>query len=308
MIDILLAVYNGEKYLKAQLDSIFSQTFKDFKIIIGDDNSSDSTYDIIKDYIKRFPGKIEYHKNEENSGSPARNFFSLVKHSSAEFMMTCDHDDVWLPEKVALTFDKMKKLQENKGKNTPLLVHTDLKVVDENLKQISPSMFSLQKLNKEAKSLRELIVQNNVTGCTMMINRSLAEKVEFMPKEALMHDWWFALVAAAFGEIDFVDKSTILYRQHSSNQVGAKSVGELSFLAKRMSQKEEIKKAIYGTIEQAQKFLEVFEKTLNEEDKHILKEYVSIKEKNKINKIATLLRGSYLKYGLVRKVGQILYI
>lgn len=308
MVDILMAVYNGERYLKEQLDSIFSQTYKDWRLLIIDDASTDNTKQILFEYRDKYPDKIELFFNNENQKAPQKVFFKLIQDSSAEYIATCDHDDVWLPDKLELTLGKMKELEEKWGTDFPLLVHTDLKVVDEKLDVISPSMLKSQKLNSNAQSMRDFMVQNHVTGCTMMINRQLANIVKRLPDEALMHDWWFALVASAFGAIGFVDKPTILYRQHGGNQVGAKSVSQMSFLAKRIADKTATKLAMDKTYLQAAAFLKEYKKELSPRQRDMLLKYANIPKQNKFGRLWTLCSQNYFKYGFVRKIGQFLYI
>lgn len=307
MIDILMAVYNAENYLAEQLDSIFAQTFQDWRLIIGDDGSQDSTMQIVRQYQSEHPDKITYYSSDQNGSSPQKNFFRLICCSKSPYLMTCDHDDVWLPEKVEKTWQEMQRL-EQKFPGTPVLVHTDLKVVDQNLNVISESMFSSQKLNRSAHTLRELIVQNHVTGCTMMINRALADKVTRLPEEALMHDWWYALAAAAFGEIGFVDEPLILYRQHGANQVGAKSASDLGALASRAVHKREVQQAMNNTYTQAKAFLKQYESELSKEDKQLLISYLSIPAKSKLHRWQTLISRRFYKYGFARKIGQFIYI
>lgn len=151
--------------------------------------------------------------------------------------MFCDHDDVWKPRKVEMTVRRMMELEQANGQDIPLLVHTDLVVADENLKVLSDSMFRSQNLNRKGNRLNNLLVQNNVTGCTMMVNKALVDMVGPAPKHAVMHDWWMALIAACFGKIGFVRQATILYRQHHANEVGAKNARSLSYNARRLAER-----------------------------------------------------------------------
>lgn len=217
MVTILLATYNGERYLEEQIESILQQTCTDWKLIIQDDCSSDGTAVIALKYVKRNPDKIRFVKREFPSGYAKNNFFSMLKLAKSDYVMTCDQDDVWLPTKVQVSMSEMHRLEAEQGCNRPLLVHTDLKVVDYNLSIIAESMFKRQNLDNRRDKLNNLLVQNIVTGCTTMVNRALLDMVYETPKEAVMHDRWFALIACAFGKIGFVDQSTVLYRQHGSN-------------------------------------------------------------------------------------------
>lgn len=307
MVDILLATYNGEKYLCSQIDSIFAQTYVDWKIMVIDDCSTDKTCSIIMEYINKYPGKIELYRNSENSGNPALNFFKLLGMSTSEYVMFCDQDDVWLENKIDITINAMKRLESENG-HLPVLVHTDLKVVDSKLNVLSDSMFKYQKLNSNAKTLKEIIVQNNVTGCTVMLNRKLISMCCNIPENVIMHDWWVALIAAAFGVIGFVNESTILYRQHESNQVGSKDASSVLFLVNKFLHGGEIKKSMASTYSQCEAFLSRYFNDLSLKQKNMLESYLMVDCGNKLKRVKRLLCGGFLKYGFVRKLGQIIYI
>lgn len=132
MIEILLATYNSEKYLTDQLDSLFEQTFEDWHLTVQDDGSTDKTVDILRKYAAVYPEKMTVHVNEKNLGGAKYNFYDMLLKADADYVMTCDHDDVWLPDKMERTMATMKDLEAQNAPDIPLLVHTDLTVVDEN--------------------------------------------------------------------------------------------------------------------------------------------------------------------------------
>ncbi len=307
MIDILLAVYNSEKYLAQQLDSIFSQTYTNWRILIVDDYSSDKTCNIIEKYKQKYPEKIVLYKNSRNVGNPALNFFKLLKMSTSEYAMFCDHDDVWLCDKIELTLIAMKQ-KESQNPDLPILVHTDLKVVDRNLNVLAESMILAQKLNPNAKTLKQLVVQNNVTGCAAMLNRKLVLMAASVPKGAVIHDWWVALTASAFGAIEFVNRPTILYRQHGANQVGFKNASKISYVFNRFLNKHEIKSSVLKTYIQCRSFLNRYRKILSPDQKKLLESYLQVGHGNKLQRVSKLVYGGFLKHGFFRKLGQIIYI
>lgn len=234
---ILLATYNGEKYLKEQLDSILNQTYTNWILWIHDDNSQDSTVAIVKEYRGRFPQKIIYIDDAISTGGAKENFSFLLNHIDTEFdyLMFSDQDDVWLPDKIELFVNKMHEA-EIKYSELPLLVFSDLKVVDSNLTTISDSMVDSQKLNPSiANYLHFLKCGNVITGCAMMINKKAYEVSIPIPKNALMHDWWVGIVVSKYGKNIYLDKQTILYRQHESNSIGYKKFSFLKVLKKILS-------------------------------------------------------------------------
>ena len=301
LVSILLAVYNGEKYLKEQIESILSQTYKDIKIIIRDDGSSDESKNIINNYCNLYPDKI-FSISGNPTGSAKLNFAELLKNCDSEYIMFCDQDDVWLPSKIELTLNAMKS-SENEG-NTPVLVHTDLQVADENLGIVSPSFFEFNCLKQDNMTLPRLLVQNYVTGCTIMINRALKQKCGDIPPECLMHDWWLALVALMFGKLVFCNDSTILYRQHCENQVGAKAAYGLSFIKQKLATIKKVKETYNATYAQAEALIKRYGEGLSLEQRKILKTYCDMKNMRKFKKIRTINKFGFKKCTKMRVMGQ----
>jgi len=222
MIDILLATYNGEKYLSPQIDSIITQTYKDWQLLIRDDLSTDNTVNIIKNYTCKYPDKIRLIEDNKGHLGLVQNFGALLELALSEYIMFCDQDDIWLPNKIELTLNTMKAAGQT-WPNTPLLVHTDLKVVDEMLKPIAESFWKLHRISPESDcQLKKIIYRNIVTGCTVMINKKAKEISMPFPPEARIHDWWIALNVVKYGKIIHIAMPTVLYRQHIANLIGAK--------------------------------------------------------------------------------------
>lgn len=305
MVTVLLAVYNGEKYLKQQIDSIMGQTVRDIKIIIRDDGSTDNSLQIIDDYCNKYPQTISKLEGTP-TGSAKQNFAELLKNCDSDYIMFCDQDDVWLPQKVEKTFAAMKSA-EGDGK-MPVLVHTDLKVVDQNLDVISPSFFNFQKLIQDDITLSGLLVQNYVTGCTIMINRALKEKCGAIPQSCIMHDWWFALAAVAFGRLVCVNEPTMLYRQHSGNQVGAKASYGIAFIKRKLATLDKVRENYNATYTQAKTFLDCYGNLLESEQKKIIDLYCRIPQMNKFEKIRTIQKYGFKKCTRLRVIGQYFFV
>ncbi|MCC9888180.1 glycosyltransferase family 2 protein, partial [Streptococcus agalactiae] len=215
---ILMATYNGEKFLAQQIESIQKQTFKEWNLLIRDDGSSDKTCDIIRNFTAK-DSRIRFiNENEHHNLGVIKSFFTLVNYEVADFYFFSDQDDVWLPEKLSVSLEAAK----HKASDVPLLVYTDLKVVNQELNILQDSMIRAQSHHANTTLLPEL-TENTVTGGTMMINHALAEKW-FTPNDILMHDWFLALLAASLGEIIYLDLPTQLYRQHDNNILGARTM------------------------------------------------------------------------------------
>lgn len=227
-VDVLLATYNGSKYLVEQLESILAQTYPNVRILISDDGSTDATMEILRQYHARWGTRLVLLPNPSAGKGVIRNFENLMLASLddglASWVVFSDQDDVWYPEKIAVTLSEMRRTEGSDGRNTPCLVHSDLVVVDEELAVLSPSFARYQRMMPGACSPLSLLSVNQVTGCTMMVNRALLQMALPLPTETIMHDWWCALISGS-GRRSFIDTPLMLYRQHGANQVGAKDRG-----------------------------------------------------------------------------------
>lgn len=219
MIAILLATYNSEKYIRAQIESLLNQSIVDWRLYIRDDCSTDNTCQIIHEYHFKFPNKIFVIDNQRKSLGAYLNFVSILKEIEADYYMFCDHDDVWLPEKIEVSMNRMKE-EEKTG--VPVIVHTDMKVVDQDLNVISNSFWAYSNLLPEHTSFLEMVLCNSANGCTMLFNQAAKEVALPNIKFATMHDMLLnQSVAANNGVITAIKKPTVLYRQHVDNVVGA---------------------------------------------------------------------------------------
>lgn len=307
-IYLLISTYNGEKYLKEQLDSIFSQSYKNFEVIARDDGSNDGTIEILNSY------NIELLSSCENLGVK-KSFEKLLQYAfennDAKYFMFCDQDDVWDKDKILKTLEKMQELENLYGNKIPLLVHTDLEVVNKKLETLSVSMWRSEHINPKANTLNKLLIQNTITGCTMMINRTLASKSLSISNKAIMHDWWIGLIATAFGEIGFIDESTMKYRQHGKNDTGAKNYNYKNIVAKiiELIFDDKSKKMFMAkNIVQSEEFLKEFKEQLDGNSRIILENFSTIKEKPYLQRVSIILKYKLFKYGIIRNMGLLLKI
>ena len=232
-----------------------------------------------------------------------------VKNTDADYFMFCDQDDIWKSDKIEKTIDTMKELEKTNS-DLPLLVHTDLEVVDEKLNVLNKSFWKYEKRDPSLNSINRLIMQSTVTGCTMMINRKLAELSFPVSENSIMHDWWISMVASSFGKIAYLEESTISYRQHSSNDTGSKKFGLNLILKKAINFLfyDELYKHLDRNINQAKFFLNQYESLLDIDTKNMLKDFVSIKEKSFLEKRKILFKHDILKQGMIRNIGLLLKI
>jgi len=214
-IDILLATYNGEQYISEQIESILSQTYENFNLIISDDNSTDNTLIILKKYEKK-DNRIKIFVQNSNLGY-VKNFEFLMQQVKSKYFMLADQDDVWLEDKIEKSYKKM--IQENAD-----LVFSDLKVVDENLNLLYKSFNKHMKLYRKIckySDYRLEILYNCITGNTIICKQKFINKILPIP-EGIKHDAWIGLIVSFNGKIKYLDEQLILYRQHENNQIGIK--------------------------------------------------------------------------------------
>lgn len=309
MITILMATYNGDQYIAQQIESLLAQTEYNFILRVHDDCSEDQTFAILSDYATRYPEKIFIEQNQKNSGSAKWNYLGMLARYQDDYVMLCDQDDVWLPNKIEVSLRAIQEAEIAFGANTPILVHTDLTVVDENLQPQHASFQKMSNLNYRCVALKDQLVQNTLTGCTAMLNRSLQRYLEHMPDFCVMHDWWLMLIASAFGKIvPLMNERTILYRQHARNVVGAKRAGSVAYLYDRIAHSHNTRNIVNQTYQQAESFYRMFSSQLDAKQKVLVSGYIEIRKHNKIRRIYELFVLKTWKHGVVRRLGQLFYI
>ena len=272
-IDILMATYNGEKYLAEQLDSIINQTYHNWNLLIRDDNSTDRTLEIIQDYQKK-DNRIKLLKDNEGNLGIVRNFEELLKSSESEFIMFSDQDDIWVENKLDMYLKMIEKIK-NKG----FMIHSDAILFDKNKSNILKDTF----ISKKAinRGLENVFFNYFVQGATILISKEIKNFILPFPKEVYLHDRYIHLISELFFERIFVNKALIYYRQHGDNQIGAKNtIREL--LSKRYfdERDRQLIKVIYNK----------YGSLLTEDKKKLIEEYFKITdiEKNRFNRFLNL--------------------
>ena len=272
-IDILMATYNGEKYLVEQLDSIINQTYHNWNLLIRDDNSTDKTLEIIQNYHKK-DKRIKILKDNKGNLGIVRNFEELLKSSESEFIMFSDQDDIWVENKLDMYLKMIEKIK-NKG----FMIHSDAILFDKNKSNILKDTF----ISKKAinKGLENVFFNYFVQGATILISKEIKNFILPFPKEVYLHDRYIHLISELFFERIFVNEALIYYRQHGDNQIGAKNtIREL--LSKRYfdERDRQLIKIIYNK----------YGSLLTEDKKKLIEEYFKITdiEKNRFNRFLNL--------------------
>ncbi|HEX2610575.1 MAG TPA: glycosyltransferase family 2 protein [Gemmatimonadales bacterium] len=224
-LTIVLSTYNGARFLAEQIESIRQQTFTDWMLLLRDDGSVDETR-VIVDSLEALDSRIVVVRDQLGNLGPVGSYGVLLQHAAdrgARYVALADQDDVWQADKLAQELELIRDRERVIGESVPLLVHTDLTVVREDLSVVHPSFLDFQRLSHVTQDqLSRLLMQNFVTGCTTVINRALLEAALPFPKVVFMHDWWLALCAATLGEVLYLPRATVLYRQHGGNALGCR--------------------------------------------------------------------------------------
>ena len=306
MIDILLATYNGAAWLEAQIDSLLAQDFADWRLLVRDDGSTDDTLAVLHAQQDRLGERLRILVDDRKNLGPAGNFARLLEASTADYVMFCDQDDVWLPGKISLTLGKMWEAEAACGTETPVLVHTDLQVVDEKLNLVAASGHRYQQIDPyRGGALGRLMVQNIATGCTVMLNRALRDRALPIPAAALMHDHWLSLVAAAFGKIAYLPVPTLLYRQHGGNQVGAQTWSP-AYVARLLFQLPAIRRVMARNRMQAAALHERYGDVLPAGKKTMLEAFIHMPEHGLLQKRRDIFKYGFFYAGAVRNLGWLL--
>ena len=290
-VAILLASYNGEKYIAQQLQSIMDQTYQDFMCYVRDDGSSDKTVEIVKTFVEKDPDHFTLASTKVNRHGSKFNFFELIQYylqfCAEEYVMFSDQDDVWRDDKVE------EEVRRIKDSDIPTLVFCGQEIVNEDLSPVQTSIHSNMKdYNKYPNSLT---YRNVAAGCTICVNRKLLLKAftDITPDQFVMHDWWLMLVAAYLGEIIYIDKPLMQYRQHGNNVLGADNN---NYAGKARKYFKNFKKSIHDRKTQAE-LCEIQMKMLLKlapQDERIL-HYSSIMGKPALIRKQELVKNSYIE-------------
>lgn len=284
-VNILMSTYNGQQFLAEQIRSIQEQSYTDWTLFIRDDGSSDNTKEILKDF-ERQDSRIHLIDSDKSDNlGVIKSFHKLVNHDRADYYFFSDQDDVWLPNKLELSL----KEAQNYLADLPLMVYMDLKVVNQDLEIMTESMVKSQSHHANTELVQEL-TENTVTGGVAMINHALAEMWQ-ETDDILMHDWYLALLASAFGNLVFIDQPGELYRQHSDNVLGART------FSKRFKKwiRPHILFAVYWDLiknsqKQARHLLQM---PLSQSNRELIEAFVTIMDKPMLERFRILR-----KYGL----------
>ncbi|MCB4986042.1 glycosyltransferase family 2 protein [Streptococcus mutans] len=287
-VNILMSTYNGQEFIAQQIQSIQKQTFENWNLLIRDDGSSDETPKIIADFAKS-DARIRFiNADKRENFGVIKNFYTLLKYEKADYYFFSDQDDVWQPQKLELTLASVEK----ENNQIPLMVYTDLIVVDRDLQVLHDSMIKTQSHHANTSLLEEL-TENTVTGGTMMVNHCLAKQWKQCYDDLIMHDWYLALLAASLGKLIYLDETTELYRQHESNVLGARTWSKR--LKNWLRPHRLVKKYWWLVTSSQQQASHLLELDVPAANKAIIQAYVTLLDQSFLNRIKWLKQYGFAK-------------
>ena len=229
LISIAMCSYNGERFIKEQIDSILYQTYSNFELIITDDCSSDKTIEIIKNYQEN-DKRIKLYQNETNLGF-VKNFEKSISLCTGDYIALADQDDIWKK-------DKLKTFIENIGEN--VLIYSDALLIDEHASSMEKELIRPDKDLISGSNNRAFILENCISGNTLMFKKELVEQILPIPDDISFHDRWIAFVASTYGSIIFTDEPMTYYRRYSE-QITKKREKNYESFFDRLEKKKELR-------------------------------------------------------------------
>lgn len=303
-IEILLATFRAGRFLEPLVESLVSQREVDARILARDDGSDDGTAETLAALARLHPGRIKIVEDGQRGLGATGNFSALLAASTAPYVALADQDDIWHPGKLAAGLAAVRAAEGTDP--VPVLAHGDLRVVDVELRPIAASFAELQHLDlHRGSAFNRLLMQNVVTGCTVVANRALVQRCLPVPAQAVMHDYWMALAAAAFGRCVVIDGPPLIdYRQHSSNTVGAKRFSAAAVLLHPSRWRSDtLHRALAATVRQATAFSELHRGQLPPARREELDAFLAVFDAGFFGRRWGVIRNGFWKHGLLRNLG-----
>ncbi len=311
MIYIIMCVYNGEKYIKEQIESILHNSITDWRLYISDDGSTDRTYELAAGYAKAYPQKIIL-TTHINAADPSIHFLEKIRDVSMkmqadDFIMLCDQDDIWYNNKIELTLEHMNHLVVKNSNKKPLLVCTDVEVVNEKKEQLAESFRRMIHYSIKKLDTAHLLMEHKAQGCTIMINKVLADKIRQLPQVITKHDMWLEMIAVTMGKVDYVDEPTMAYRRHAEQY----TAGEMRFwkmVVEQLKHMKEQKYMVYGLAPQTKEFLRIYGQELDGEHKELVETFATLEQQGFWQKRYNIIKYHMWKTGVIRNIGMMILL
>lgn len=290
-VDILLATYNGAKYIRSQIMSIIGQSFEDWRLIIHDDGSTDETVAIIKRIVDP---RIVLIEDEKKFGNPCGNFLYLTQFIESPYAMFCDQDDIWLDNKVEILYDAIQSYP------------TDEPVVGYSQSYLwipKTGITGMGAYTKFNRTLNHLLFNNGgIQGCAAIFNKKAGEYLMNYRGRDSMHDHLLNIVGLAFGKVFSIDLPLMLYRQHGDNQTGISrynySLWRRILLGIKMREPV-IDKRHYETI---QDFYAQYRSVLPDEKRRVFEAYLNMPLLRLFQKLIAMVKFDFRREGSLCKL------
>lgn len=314
-IDIICAAYQAEAFIDETIRSAIAQTHTDWRLWVRDDASSDGTAQRVAEWATHDPRITLLHRGAPNLGVVA-GFAWLLEQlpDDTQWVACLDADDVWDRDRLARTLAVAEAASRGSTGSDALLVHSDSRLIDGAGRTIAPSYWSRAGLSPTPTPLSRLAVQNVATSSTMLMNRALLDRLRPMPTTGIFSpDWWFTMVAAAFGELLAIPTPLVGYRQHAANDVGATRgrIRDLADLIGRIGRwqtsGDRLRLDLRRMALQAETFRRRYDRDLSAGDRQLLETLAALPTLPFWPRKASLLRHRLrAEFGLVRNLGLLL--
>jgi glycosyltransferase involved in cell wall biosynthesis len=314
-IDIICAAYQAGAFIDETVQSAIGQSHTNWRLWVRDDASSDDTAHRVAAWAARDPRITLLHRGAPNLGVVSGFAWLLAQLPDDTAWVAClDADDVWDPERLAVTLGAAERHLAATGRDRPVLVHSDCRLIDAEGHELASSYWARAGLAPTPTPLRRIAVQNVATSSTLLMNRALLDLLRPMPTEGIFSpDWWFTMVAAAFGEIVAIPTPLVGYRQHATNDVGATRgrIRDLADLVGRLGRWQSsgvrLRRDLHRMAEQAETFGVRYASHLSSNDRDVLEALAAIPQSPFwARKIAILRHRLRAEHGLLRNLGLLL--
>ena len=284
-LDILMATYNGELYVRSQILSLQAQTFENWRLLIHDDGSTDNTINVLKQ-ISDTDSRIVIIEDTIKFGNAAQNFMYLLNFSNAEYLMFCDQDDIWFDNKIEHHLQAIS-IKNNK---IPQVVYSNsyVWIPEEGIKGLATLTFP-------KKTNQLLFLNSGMQGCSAVFNGVMRELLLSYNGKLAMHDHLLHLSGICLGEVEYLKVALMLYRNHGKNVTGSTSVSTMD--VSKILKNTSFPVVDRGHYEAILDFYEAFKAKLKNEDQEKFKIYLQMVEYNFFKKIFLVIKEDYQVFG-----------
>ena len=280
-VDILMATYNGAKYIESQILSLFFFFYKDWRLIVHDDGSKDDTVEIIKKYAA-IDSRVAVIEDELRFGDAGKNFLHLLQFSTADYIMFCDQDDIWFDNKIELQLEAIKK----RNNRIPQVVYSNsyVWIANEGIKGLATLTFP-------KNTNQFLFLNSGMQGCVAIFNKAMRDVMVSYNGRLAMHDHILHLSGLCLGEVEYIPACLMLYRNHENNVTGATSTSSTNIrqIVKNSALPVVDKKHYEAVLD----FYTIFKSKIKAEDKLNIEAYLKMVDTNVVNRLFTIIKSDF---------------